>query len=69
MKVEKAETLRAKEKKELLKELEDAQQHLFRLRMQKAIGQLDNTAQLKETRRRIARILTVITQKDKVHAR
>jgi ribosomal protein L29 len=35
--------------------------------MQKAIGQLENTAQLKSTRRQIARILTVIAQKDEAH--
>jgi large subunit ribosomal protein L29 len=65
--MKKAETFQSKTKNELLKDLEDARQHLFRLRMQKAIGQLDNTVQLKETRHRIARILTVITQKERIH--
>lgn len=65
--MKKAETLRSKAKKELFEDLEDARQHLFRLRMQKMIGQLDNTAQLKETRHRIAQILTVIRQKETIH--
>ena len=59
--------LREKSKEALVKVLDEARENLFRLRMQKAIGQLENTAQLKSTRRQIARILTVIAQKDEVH--
>jgi large subunit ribosomal protein L29 len=59
--------LRGKSKEALVKALEEARENLFRLRMQKAIGQLENTAQLKSTRRQIARILTVIAQKDEAH--
>lgn len=65
--MENAEILRGKSKEALVKVLDEARENLFRLRMQKAIGQLENTAQLKNTRRQIARILTVIAQKDEVH--
>ncbi len=65
--MENAGILREKSKEALVKVLDEARENLFRLRMQKAIGQLENTAQLKSTRRQIARILTVIAQKDEVH--
>lgn len=38
-------------------------EQLFRLRVQKALGQLDNPLKLRETRRSIARIKTVLRQK------
>jgi large subunit ribosomal protein L29 len=65
--MENAGMLREKSKEALLRVLDEARENLFRLRMQKAIGQLENTAQLKSTRRQIARILTVIAQKDEAH--
>jgi large subunit ribosomal protein L29 len=36
---------------------------LSRLRMQKALGQIDNAVKVRETRRQIARIKTLIRQK------
>ena len=36
---------------------------LFNLRFQHATGQLENTGQIKEVRKNIARILTVLNQK------
>jgi large subunit ribosomal protein L29 len=65
--MENAGMLREKSKEALLRVLDEARENLYRLRMQKAIGQLENTAQLKSTRRQIARILTVIAQKDEAH--
>jgi len=44
---------------ELLRRLADTRKELFNLRFQSATGQLENTAQLKLTRREIARILTL----------
>jgi large subunit ribosomal protein L29 len=44
---------------ELLNRLADTRKELFNLRFQSATGQLENTAQLKLTRREIARILTL----------
>ena len=57
--------LRAKSVEELSAELVDAKKELFNLRFQNATNQLDNTARIKEVRRNIARIQTVITQNAK----
>ena len=46
-----------------LAELVAAKKELFNLRFQNATNQLDNTARIKEVRRNIARIQTVITEK------
>ena len=46
--------------------LVDAKKELFNLRLQNATNQLDNTARIKEVRKNIARIQTVITEKEKV---
>ena len=57
------EDLRAKTSGELAEELVAAKKELFNLRFQNATNQLDNTARIKEVRRNIARIQTVITAK------
>ena len=59
------EELNAKSVEELKKDLVAAKKELFNLRFQNATNQLDNTARIKEVRRNIARIQTVITQKAK----
>ncbi len=59
------EDLNKKSDAELAQELVDAKKELFNLRFQNATNQLDNTARIKEVRRNIARIQTVITQKAK----
>jgi large subunit ribosomal protein L29 len=41
----------------------ELQEQLFRLRVQKSLGQLDNAIKLRETRRDIARVKTVLKQK------
>ena len=56
-------SLNAKTTAELTKELTDAKKELFNLRFQNATNQLDNTARIKEVRKNIARIQTVITAK------
>ncbi len=43
--------------------LVDTRRELFNLRFQHATGQLENTGQIKEVRKNIARILTVLNQK------
>ena len=53
------EELKTKSDAELAQELVE----LFNLRFQNATNQLDNTARIKEVRRNIARIQTVITEK------
>lgn len=57
------EDLKTKSDAELAQELVSAKKELFNLRFQNATNQLDNTARIKEVRRNIARIQTVITQK------
>ena len=58
------EDLKAKSASELNTELVAAKQELFNLRFQNATNQLDNTARIKEVRRNIARIQTVIAEKN-----
>ncbi|MEF9960498.1 50S ribosomal protein L29 [Niameybacter sp.] len=60
------EDLRAKSAEELNIELVNAKKELFNLRFQNATNQLDNTARIKDVRRNIARIQTIITQKQAV---
>ena len=50
-----ADELRGKEK--------ELQEQLFRLRFQRAVGQLSNPSKIKETRRDIARVKTILRQK------
>lgn len=57
------EDLKTKTSAELETELVAAKKELFNLRFQNATNQLDNTARIKEVRRNIARIQTVITAK------
>ena len=57
------EDLRKKSVSELNEELVAAKKELFNLRFQNATNQLDNTSRIKEVRRNIARIQTVITEK------
>ncbi|MFZ5897672.1 MAG: 50S ribosomal protein L29 [Bacillota bacterium] len=49
---------------ELRKKLADSKEELFRLRFQMATGQLDNPMRLKEVRRRIARLNTIIRERE-----
>ena len=60
------EDLQNKEVAELNEELVAAKKELFNLRFQNATNQLDNTSRIKEVRKNIARIQTVITAKTKV---
>ena len=58
------EDLKAKSAAELNTELVAAKKELFNLRFQNATNQLDNTARIREIRKNIARIQTVIAQKN-----
>ena len=57
------EDLRTKSAAELNDELVAAKKELFNLRFQNATNQLDNTSRIKEVRKNIARIQTVIVEK------
>ena len=59
------EDLKAKTVGELSEDLTAAKKELFNLRFQNATNQLDNTARIKDVRRNIARIQTVMTEKSK----
>ena len=59
------EDLRTKSVAELNDELVAAKKELFNLRFQNATNQLDNTSRIKEVRKNIARIQTVIEQSAK----
>ena len=64
MKINKfVEDLKTKSAAELQEELVAAKKELFNLRFQNATNQLDNTSRIKEVRKNIARIQTLIAQK------
>ena len=58
------EGLRNKNIEELNQELVSAKKELFNLRFQNATNQLTNTARIREVRRNIARIKTMISAKE-----
>ena len=60
------EELKSQSVADLQTELVNAKKELFNLRFQNATNQLDNTSRIKEVRKNIARIQTVITEKVKV---
>jgi large subunit ribosomal protein L29 len=49
---------------QLNEELVSAKKELFNLRFQNATNQLDNTSRIRDVRKNIARIKTVMTQKE-----
>ena len=59
----KATELRNKSGEELASMLNDLKTELFNLRFQLAINQLDNPHTIKETKKEIARVMTVIAEK------
>jgi len=60
----KASELRELTDAELQKKLADSKEELFKLRFQLATGQLDNPMKIREVRRRIARVKTVIRERE-----
>jgi large subunit ribosomal protein L29 len=60
----KASELRELTDAELQKKLHDTKDELFRLRFQLATGQLDNPMRIKEVRRSIARVKTVLRERE-----
>jgi large subunit ribosomal protein L29 len=59
----KAPTLRERSTEELTKTLSDLEEQLFKLRFQKSTGQIENPVKIREVRKDIARVLTVINQR------
>ena len=58
------EDLRTKSTAELNEDLVAAKKELFNLRFQNATNQLDNTSRIKEVKKNIARIQTVLAAQD-----
>ncbi|OGO93023.1 MAG: 50S ribosomal protein L29 [Clostridiales bacterium GWF2_38_85] len=61
---EKNKELRQKTPAELTNDLESLKKELFRLRFQHSIKQLDNPITIVETKKNIARVLTVLREKE-----
>jgi large subunit ribosomal protein L29 len=59
----KASDIRAKSEDELKQQLVDLRKEAFNLRFQKASGQLENTARVRQVRRTIAQIKTILHQR------
>ena len=59
--------LRTQSAAQLQEQLVAAKKELFNLRFQNATNQLDNTARIREVRRNIAKIQTIITQNKKAN--
>ncbi len=60
----KAKDLRQLSSEELESKYEELAEQLFKLRIQKSIGQLDNPAKIKQVKRDIARILTILRERE-----
>ena len=58
-----AKELRDRSDDELRKSLGDLEEQLFKLRFQKSTGQIENPQKIREVRKDIARILTVMTER------
>ncbi|HAJ38030.1 MAG TPA: 50S ribosomal protein L29 [Chloroflexi bacterium] len=56
--------LRSQNNAELARKLDDAYQELFNLRFQRATGKLANTARFQEVKRDIARIKTILRERE-----
>ena len=59
----KATVLREMERDELADKERELSQQLFALRLQKVTGQLESPAKVKETKKDLARVLTVLAEK------
>jgi large subunit ribosomal protein L29 len=59
----KTEKVREMSPDELRTREKELQEQLFRLRFQKSLGQLENALKIRETRRDIARVKTILRQK------
>lgn len=59
----KPEKVREMSEGEIEAEEKKLQEQLFKLRLQKSLGQLDNALKIRETRRDIARVKTILGEK------
>ncbi len=63
MKGLKGKELRERSNDELTKNLGDLEEQLFKLRFQKSTGQIENPQKIREVRKDIARVLTVLSER------
>ena len=68
MKGMKASDLRARSVDELTEEVDTLGREIFNLRFQRASGQLENTARVRQVRRNIARIKTILGERRRAAA-
>ena len=59
-----AKEIREKSNEELLKDIDALKDELSNLRFQQATGQLENTARLRTVKKTIARIKTIMTERE-----
>ena len=59
----KAKDIRERSDDELRKTLGDLEEQLFKLRFQKSTGQIENPTKIREVRKDIARVLTVVNSR------
>jgi large subunit ribosomal protein L29 len=64
----KANDIRPKTADELKQQIEDLSKEAFNLRFQRASGQLENTARVRQVRRDIARIKTILGERARTAA-
>ena len=64
----KASDIRPKTADELKQQIEDLSKEAFNLRFQRASGQLENTARVRQVRRDIARIKTILDERRRAAA-
>ena len=64
----KVEDTRAKTVDELTDQLNDLSKEAFNLRFQAASGQLENTARVRQVRRNLAQIKTILNEKKRASA-
>ncbi len=58
-----AKDIRERSDDELRKALGDLEEQLFKLRFQKSTGQIENPIKIREVRKDIARVMTVMTER------
>lgn len=61
-----AKEIREKSNDELLKDVDLLKEELFNLRFQQATGQLENSARMKDIKKTIARIKTIMGERTRV---
>ena len=59
----KAKQMREQSPEELQKTLRDLEEQLFKLRFQKSTGQIENPIKIREVRKDIARVLTILNER------